>query len=97
MSDGGQGHSTGGMRKSESATQDWTLASIPTGEPVFVVEIRAERPDELLVHGIRPGVRLVIEADAPFGGPRVVRLGRSRVAIDRRLARAVLVAPASRR
>jgi Fe2+ transport system protein FeoA len=80
------------MRKSELATQEWTLATIAAGESVEVVEIRAERPDQLLVHGLRPGARLVVEADAPFGGPRVVRLGRSRVAIDRRLARAVRVA-----
>jgi Fe2+ transport system protein FeoA len=82
------------MRISESATQEWTLASIPAGETVEVIEIRAEQPEQLLVHGLRPGARLVVEADAPFGGPRVVRLGRARVAIDRRLAAAVRVAPA---
>ncbi|HEX5149736.1 MAG TPA: FeoA family protein [Candidatus Limnocylindrales bacterium] len=82
------------MRISESATQVWTLASIPVGMRVEVVEVGAERPQTLLVHGLRPGVRVVVEVDAPFGGPRVVRLGRARVAIDRRLAGAVRVAPA---
>lgn len=82
------------MRISESAAQESTLASVAIGETIEVVEIRAERPERLLVHGVRPGVRLVVETDAPFGGPRVVRLGRSRVAIDRRLTGSVRVRPA---
>jgi Fe2+ transport system protein FeoA len=80
------------MRISESATQEWTLASVPAGQATKVVEVWSERPEELLAHGIRPGVRLVVEVDAPLGGPRIVRLGRSRVAIDRRLAADVRVA-----
>jgi len=48
-----------------------------------------------MVHGIRPGARVVVEGDAPFGGPRIVRVGRARVAIDRRLARAIAVAPSA--
>jgi len=79
------------MRKSESATQEWTLATIPVGQPVVVVDVGSERSDLLLVHGVRPGARLVVETEAPFGGPRVVRLGRSRVAVDRRLATGVRV------
>jgi Fe2+ transport system protein FeoA len=80
------------MRISESVTQEWTLASVPAGQPIDVVEVGSERPEQLLVHGIRPGARLVVEMDAPLGGPRIVRLGRSRVAIDRRLAADVRVA-----
>jgi len=83
------------MTKSEPATQEWTLASIPRGEVVDVLDIRAEHPEELLVHGIRPGARLVVDSDAPFGGPRIVRVGSSRVAIDRRLTQAVRVARAA--
>lgn len=83
------------MRISESATQECTLASIPLGATVEVVQILAEDPERLLVHGVRLGTRLVVETDAPFGGPRVVRIGRSRVAIDRRLARSVRVRPAN--
>lgn len=74
------------------ATQEWDLASAPPGELVTVMEVRGEHRDELLVHGIRPGVQLTVDGDAPFGGPRIVRLGGSRVAIDRRLARTVAVA-----
>jgi Fe2+ transport system protein FeoA len=83
------------MRKSESATQEWTLATVPVGQPVDVVDVGPERSELLLVHGVRPGVRLVVETEAPFGGPRVVRLGRSRVAVDRRLAGGVRVAAAT--
>lgn len=82
---------TRGMAKSESAAQEWTLASIPVGEVVDVREVPAEDGDALLVHGIRPGARLSVDGDAPFGGPRIVRLRGCRVAIDRRLTRAVLV------
>jgi Fe2+ transport system protein FeoA len=79
------------MPKSECATQEWTLATVATGTAVQVVGIDVEDPTALLVHGIRPGARLAIDGDAPFGGPRIVRIGGSRVAVDRRLARAVRV------
>lgn len=74
---------------------EWTLATIEPGALVDVVEVTAEDPEPLLVHGIRPGARLAIDGDAPFGGPRIVRIGGSRVAIDRRLTRTVRVFRAS--
>jgi Fe2+ transport system protein FeoA len=83
------------MRKSESAAQEWTLVSVPRGRIVDVVDIGTLDPGQLLVHGVRPGVRLTVEGDAPFGGPRIVRLAGSRVAIDRRLAQTVRVDPAT--
>jgi Fe2+ transport system protein FeoA len=79
------------MPKSERATMEWTLATIEPGALVDVIEVLADHPEALLVHGIRPGARLVIDGDAPFGGPRIVRIGGSRVAIDRCLARTVRV------
>ena len=87
---------TRGMSKSERATQEWTLATVATGATVHVLGIDVEDPTALLVHGIRPGARLAIDGDAPFGGPRIVRIGGCRVAVDRRLARAVRVTPAPR-
>jgi Fe2+ transport system protein FeoA len=83
------------MLKSERGTQEWTLAVAPLGQPVDIVEIRADHPERLLVYGVRPGARITVESDAPLGGPRIVRAGRTRLAIDRRLARDVLVAPVS--
>ena len=83
---------TRGMANSDPATQEWTLASVRPGDLVDVLDVLAEDPEALLVHGIRPGVRLAVEGDAPFGGPRIVRFGNCRVAIDRRLTRLVRVA-----
>jgi Fe2+ transport system protein FeoA len=79
------------MAKSESVTQEWTLASVETGAMVDVTDVLAEDPTILLVHGIRAGVRLTIQGDAPFGGPRIIRMGSHRIAVDRRLAGSVRV------
>jgi Fe2+ transport system protein FeoA len=76
---------------SESATQEWTVASVPRGAAVDVLAIGTEAAEVLMVHGIRPGAHIVVEGDAPFRGPCIVRIGRSRVAIDRRLASAIVV------
>ena len=62
-----------------------TLADVAPGQPVEVTGVGAEEA-VLLAHGIRTGVRLVVEGAAPFGGPRIVRHGPARIAIDRRLA-----------
>jgi Fe2+ transport system protein FeoA len=85
------------MANSERATQESTLVTIERGAVVDVVDVLAEEPTILLVHGIRPGARLWIEGDAPFGGPRIVRVGGCRVAIDRRLAQSVRVVRAGER
>lgn len=79
------------MPKSERSALEWTLAGIERGAHVEVVDVLAEDPEPLFVHGIRPGARLSIEGDAPFGGPRIVRIAGSRVAIGRRLTRTVRV------
>jgi Fe2+ transport system protein FeoA len=84
------------MPISERSTQEWTVASAPRGTTLDIVAIGTEGADQLLVHGIRPGARIVVEGDAPFGGPCIVRIGRSRVAVDRRLAKAIVVLPGSR-
>jgi Fe2+ transport system protein FeoA len=83
------------MPKSERVAQEWTLATIEPGLLVDVVDVDGSLSESLLVHGVRPGARLAIEGDAPFGGPRIVRLGGSRVAIDRRLAATVRVVRAA--
>jgi Fe2+ transport system protein FeoA len=62
-----------------------TLAEVAPDQPVAVTHVGAEEA-VLLAHGIRTGVRLVVEGDAPFRGPRIVRHGAARIAIDRRLA-----------
>lgn len=42
-------------------------------------------------HGVHPGVRIEVDLDAPFGGPRIVRLGFARLAVARAAARTVRV------
>src|SRR3990170_908431 len=81
--------STRGVRKSESPTQECALADLPAGVPARVVSIEEEWPRALAAHGIRPGVVVSVEDDAPFGGPRVIRLGPARLAIARVVAAAV--------
>ena len=68
-----------------------TLAAVRRGTVVDVVALASGERGQLLVHGVRPGARLVVEGDAPFGGPRLVRIAGSRVAIARRLARSIAV------
>jgi Fe2+ transport system protein FeoA len=79
------------MRISESATQEWTLATVGVGEPVEILGVVGSQADELRAHGLHPGARVVVDGDAPFGGPRLVRVGRARIAVDRRLARGIVV------
>jgi Fe2+ transport system protein FeoA len=80
------------MAISESSAQEWNLATAPAQLDVEVVSVGDVEPAILLVHGVRPGARLTVEGEAPLGGPRIVRIGSSRVAIDRRLAATVVVA-----
>jgi Fe2+ transport system protein FeoA len=44
-------------------------------------------------HGFHPGTALMVEQDAPFGGPRIVRLGAARIAIGASIARSIRVRP----
>ena len=83
------------MTISKPPTREWTVAGTARGVAVQVVSVAPEVAPLVIVHGIRPGAHLVVEGDAPFGGPCIVRLGRSRVAIDRRVAREIRVVSAS--
>ncbi len=74
------------MSNSELSTQDWTLADLPIGVSARVVALDANRHTSLAGHGIRPGVIVEVENDAPFGGPRIVNLGFARLAIARAVA-----------
>jgi Fe2+ transport system protein FeoA len=55
------------------------------------MSIAPERRAVLRAHGVRPGVILHVDGDAPFRGPRIVRLGRARLAIARAVAAGVIV------
>lgn len=68
-----------------------TVDSLAAGASGIVAQVGDEHASQLAREGIGPGTRLAIEASAPFGGPLIVRVGRARVALARRVARTILV------
>jgi Fe2+ transport system protein FeoA len=84
------------VHKSDSSDQDRVLAEAARGTCVRVVEVPSAEAERLVRHGIRPGVSLTIDQDAPLGGPRIVRIRGTRLAIARSLACHILVRPVTR-
>jgi Fe2+ transport system protein FeoA len=70
--------------------RSFALVDLPVGRSARVVAVDGRDP-RLAVHGMRVGILLHVEQDAPFRGPRIVRLGSARIAIARETARAVRV------
>jgi Fe2+ transport system protein FeoA len=68
-----------------------TLERLPEGATARVVAVPSGDADRLASEGLRPGDVLLVEARLPLGGPVVVRLGRARVALARRVAGAIVV------
>lgn len=60
-----------------------TLDRLTVGRMALVVGVTGAAADELLHEGIAPGVTVTIESRTPLGGPLIVRVGRSRVAVAR--------------
>jgi Fe2+ transport system protein FeoA len=69
-----------------------TLAALPVGSATTVAAVDEEQAAHLAREGIAAGVRVTVEAVAPFGGPLIVRVGRARVALGRRVAETIEVA-----
>jgi len=67
------------------------LSRLPVGGRSRVVTVPPEDADRLAAEGLHRGDALEVEAILPLGGPVVVRLGRARVAIARRVAAGILV------
>jgi Fe2+ transport system protein FeoA len=72
--------------KSDPRAQDQSLATLRPGRSAEVVALPEARAHLLLGYGLHAGVTVTVEADAPFGGPRIVRSGAARLAVARRLA-----------
>jgi Fe2+ transport system protein FeoA len=70
-----------------------TLAELAPGRPARVVSVGDGTADRVAVQGIHPGALVSVEHDAPFGGPRIVRLGAARMALARSIAASILVRP----
>jgi len=71
-----------------------SLLEAALGEHVILVAVPAEDAGGLARHGLLAGRGILVEQDAPFGGPRLVRVGSRRVAVPRALARKICVSPA---
>jgi protoporphyrinogen/coproporphyrinogen III oxidase len=67
------------------------LAELPDGMAAAVATIDPADAEELSFEGIGLGSRVEITTRAPLGGPVVVRTGRARVALPRRVASSVAV------
>ncbi len=70
-----------------------SLVDVAPGDAVRVLDIDPAELDRLAAEGLAPGDRVVIEARLPLGGPIVVRVGRARLALARRVAAGVRVRP----
>lgn len=85
--------STTGTRSGDDGSSLRPLDHLPVGTGATVVRIEPAHVDELATEGLRPGVRIGIDAAAPLGGPLVVSVGRARVALARAVAKTILVEP----
>ena len=79
----------GWLTVSMSTIRPSTLDALSVGASATVALVGAEHAFQLAREGIAPGCRLAVEASAPFGGPLIVRVGRARVAVARRVARSI--------
>ena len=70
-----------------------TLARLPAGARALVLVVSGEDVDRLAAEGLHVGDTLEVETLLPLGGPVVVRLGRARVALARRVAAGIAVEP----
>ena len=73
------------------------LAACRPGQRAAVSRIVDEKRDllsYLLSLGLLPGVELVVEQVAPFGGPLLIRVGEARYALGRDVAERIHVIPA---
>ncbi|GAC1396074.1 MAG: metal-dependent transcriptional regulator [Pyrinomonadaceae bacterium] len=71
-----------------------TLADIPAGKRARIVRVRDQQSDRLRYLsdlGLIIGRQVKVVASAPFGGPLTVRIGKETRALDRALARKIIV------
>ena len=71
------------------------LDALPIGRSARVLEVPASVAAALETEGLAPGEVVEIETRQPFRGPVVVKVGHARVALAARIARTILVEPAT--
>jgi Fe2+ transport system protein FeoA len=71
------------------------LASVPVGVPHIIERVDGPAREELAREGVLPGGVVVVMARMPLGGPLVVELGGTRLALSADVAAGVatVVAP----
>jgi len=69
------------------------LARLGPGVPARVVAVEPADAARLAAEGLHPGDAVEVEAYLPMGGPVVVRVGRARLAVARKVAAGILVVP----
>ena len=67
------------------------LVDAPTNQPLRVVAVGPEHQSALTQEGLGLGSEISVERRLALGGPMVVRLGRTRLALARSVAAAILV------
>jgi oxygen-dependent protoporphyrinogen oxidase len=70
-----------------------TLDALPVGREARVVSIEGDHDADLALEGVLPGTAIAVSSRSPFGGPLVVGVGRSRVAVARSVASRISVEP----
>ncbi len=74
-----------------------SLDVVPPGASAVIISVDVEEAslrDHLAALGLIPGIRVDVEEQAPFGGPRLVRVGGARYALGRDVAARILVTEA---
>lgn len=69
------------------------LVDIAPGVAARVVRVDPSDAPRLAAEGLAPGDRVRVETRLPLGGPIVVRVGRARLALARRVAAGIRVEP----
>lgn len=81
------------MPNSDPRGRECSLADLPRGSNARVVEVAADNEERLAAHGVHAGTVVRVEGDAPFRGPRIVRVNSARLALARSLVRGIRVRP----
>jgi Fe2+ transport system protein FeoA len=66
-----------------------TLATLRVGDALRVSEVGPAHAEELLREGLRPGSVVRVASRTPLGGPVIVVIGRSRIALSADVAATV--------
>ena len=74
-------------------TAPCSLADLRRGGLARVIAIDPAQAPRLAALGVHPGVVVLVEENAPLGGPRIVRLGTARLALARAVTRGIRVRP----